>query len=605
MRILYNSKNSYYKSPFGCIREGEKCVLHLDIPSSCNTTLVRLVIKDEEDFEMKVPFKKEKTENGYDTFKTEFTLFIKNLYFYYFNITTTEGQFDLFKQGDDTNMGEGDLWQLTCYDKDYDTPEAFKGNVMYQIFPDRFFKEGNPDLSEKLEPYCVHENMADIPVYWQNEHGEIVNNDFYGGNLKGIIKKLPYLKELGVGIIYLNPIFYAYSNHRYDTADYKKIDPMLGDEADFVALCREAHKHGIKIILDGVFSHTGSNSVYFDANHVFGNGACSNDASPYKNWFMFNNYPNDYTSWWGIKTLPCVDEMNPSFMNYVIYDEDSVVAHWMNLGADGFRLDVADELPDEFIKELKVRLKQINPDALLIGEVWEDASNKISYSRRRKYFSQSELDSVMNYPFRDAIINFVKGHIDGKNFSDVVMTICENYPKPVLDCLMNLLSTHDTPRILTELADVNHNMSKADKANFRLQGDELLNAISRAKAAAFLQFTLPGNPCIYYGDEIGMQGFEDPLNRAYFSWDDVKCDMHEFYKELSSVKNNNPTLKYGDITFVSSSDKHVAFARKFKDQTLCMELSLSGTLDIGNKDVVYNFRKNNLSAIIYKIEKGL
>ena len=600
MRILYNSKNSYYKSPFGCIREGEKCVLRIDIPSSCNTILVRLVIKDEEKFEMYVPFKKEKTENGYDTFKTEFTLFIKNLYFYYFNIITIDGQFDLFKQGDDTNMGEGDLWQLTCYDKDYDTPDMFKGNVMYQIFPDRFFKDGDCDLNGKLEPYCVHDNTADIPVYWPNEQGEIVNNDFYGGNLKGITKKLPYLKDLGVGIIYLNPIFYAFSNHRYDTADYKKIDPMLGDEKDFVALCSEAHKNGIKIILDGVFSHTGSNSVYFDANHVFGNGACSNEASPYKDWFMFQNYPNDYTSWWGIKTLPCVDEMNPSFMDYIIYNEDSVVAHWINLGADGFRLDVADELPDEFIKELKIRLKQINPDALLIGEVWEDASNKISYSKRRKYFSQSELDSVMNYPFRDAIINFVEGKIDGVRFADVVMTIAENYPKPVLDCIMNLLSTHDTPRILTELADVNRSMSKSEKANFKLQGDELSNAVSRAKVAAFLQFILPGNPCIYYGDEIGMQGFEDPLNRAYFNWDDADCDLHKFYKELSLVKNNNPALKLGDINFLASSDKYVKFTRKFEGETLCVEISLNGALDICGSDVIYNLKENNFNAVIYK-----
>ncbi len=599
MRILYDSKNSYYKSPFGCLREDEKCTLRIDIPTSCNTTLVRLIIKDEERFEMVVPFVKEKSQNNYDTFKTEFSLFRKNLYFYYFNIRTQDGEFDLYKQGSDTNIGQGSMWQLTCFDKNYDTPQKFKGQVMYQIFPDRFYRSGAVDASGKLEPYYIHQDTNDIPVFTPNEYGEILNNDFYGGNLKGISEKLNYLKELGVGIIYLNPIFFAFSNHRYDTADYKRIDPLLGSEADFVDLCKKAHKLGIKIILDGVFSHTGSNSVYFDEKHIFGNGACSNVDSPYKDWFMFESYPDRYTSWWGIRTLPCVDEMNPSYMDYIIYSKDSVIEHWLSLGADGFRLDVADELPDEFIKALKVRLKEIKPDALLIGEVWEDASNKISYGRRRKYFSQNELDSVMNYPFRDAILNFVKGYIDGGKFADDVMTIAENYPKPVLDCIMNLLSTHDTPRVLTEFSGRKEGMSKADKASFKLQGDELLNALSLSKAAAILQFTLPGNPCIYYGDEIGMQGFEDPLNRAFFVWSDEGCDLHKFYKEMTFLKNNNQPLKLGDICICATGNRYIKFARNYGNETIYIEVSLDGILD--KKDnAIYELSENNVSVLIYK-----
>lgn len=599
MKILYDSKNSYYKLPFGCLREDEKCTLRIDIPTKCNTTLVRLIVKDEERFEMVVPFVKEKSQNNYDTFKTEFSLFRKNLYFYYFNIRTQDGDFDLYKQGSGTSIGQGSLWQLTCFDKNYDTPQRFKGQVMYQIFPDRFYKSGTVDATGKLEPYYIHENANDIPVFMPNEYGEILNNDFFGGNLKGISEKLGYLKELGIGIIYLNPIFFAFSNHRYDTADYKRIDPLLGTEDDFADLCKKAHKLGIKVILDGVFSHTGSNSVYFDEKHIFGNGACSNPASPYKDWFMFENYPDRYTSWWGIKTLPCVDEMNPSYMDYIIYSEDSVIKHWLSLGADGFRLDVADELPDEFIKALKIRLKEIKPDALLIGEVWEDASNKISYGRRRKYFSQNELDSVMNYPFRDAILNFVKGYIDGGKFADDVMTIAENYPKPVLDCIMNLLSTHDTPRVLTELCGRKDGMSKADKANFKLQGYELLNVLSLSKAAAVLQFTLPGNPCIYYGDEIGMQGFEDPLNRAFFAWANEGCDLHKFYKELTFLKNNHQPLKLGDIRICETGNRYIKFARKYGDETIYIEILLDGILS--KKDnVIYELNENNVSVLIYK-----
>lgn len=599
MRILYDSKNEYYKSPFGCLREDEKCILRIDIPSDCNTKSVCIVIKDEEGFYMAVPFIKEKSHEGYDTYKTQFSLFSRGLYFYYFNIETQGGNFDLYKQGNDTNIGEGALWQLTCYDKNYDTPQEFKGRVMYQIFPDRFNKAGEVDTKEKLEPYYIHENVYDTPVFMPNEDGEIVNNDFYGGNLKGIAQKLLYLKELGVGIIYLNPIFYAYSNHRYDTADYKKIDPLLGNEKDFQDLCKKAHKLDIKIILDGVFSHTGSNSIYFDEKHIFGNGALSDIRSPYKDWFMFENYPDRYTSWWGIRTLPCVDELNPSYMDYIINSKDSVIEHWISLGADGFRLDVADELPDEFIMALKTRLKQLDPSSLLIGEVWEDASNKISYGKRRKYFSQSELDSVMNYPFRDAILNFVKGNMRGENFADAIMTICENYPKPVLDCVMNLLSTHDTPRILTEVSQKGHGMSKQEKAAFTLQGDELSYALSLAKAAVILQFTLPGNPCVYYGDEIGMQGFEDPLNRGYFRWENIENELHLFYKQMAQLKNENDALRFGDIRVCEKGERYIKISRKYKDEIVFIELSLDG--EIENKgNTIYRLNENGVCAVIYK-----
>lgn len=599
MRILFDSKNKYYKYPFGCLRQNEICVLRLEIPVSCHTTNVKLCIGNEDGFEMLVPFEKEKTNFDYECYRCEFSLYAKGLYFYYFKIETAESKFNLYKQGSDTNMEEGDLWQVTCYDKDYDTPSEFKGKVMYQIFPDRFYKYGNADTKDKLEPFIIHENTDDIPVYLPNEQGKIVNNDFFGGNLKGISHKIPYLKEMGVGIIYLNPIFMAYSNHRYDTADYKRIDPLLGTEADFADLCKEAHKSGIKIILDGVFSHTGSNSVYFDSNHIFGNGAVSNEKSPYREWYMFEQYPHKYTSWWGIDTLPCVDEMNESYMDYIIFGSDSVIEHWMKLGADGFRLDVADELPDEFIAAFKKRLKEINPDALLIGEVWEDASNKISYSKRRKYFSESELDSVMNYPFRDAVLGFVKGNISGVDFADKVMTIVENYPRPVIDCLMNLLSTHDTRRVLTELSGKGDGMSKIDKAEFCLNGEELERTLNLEKACAFLQFMLPGNPCIYYGDEIGMQGFEDPLNRAFFKWDDINSDLQEFYKKLSRLKNTNKAISRGDISICECNERYIKFSRSYEYKTAYIEICLNGKL-ADRENILFEFSCNDISMMVYK-----
>lgn len=599
MRILYNSKNEYYKSPFGCLRQNEVCRLRIKIPTDCRTVSVSLCIRNETGFEMSVPFRKEAENEGYEVYTTEFSLFANDLYFYFFKITTQSEVFDLFKQGDDTNIAVGDLWQLTCFDKDYDTPLDFKGRVMYQIFPDRFAKSGSVDLAGKLEPYQLHENTSDTPVYLPNEEGGITNSDFFGGNLKGITEKLPYLKDMGVGIIYLNPIFMAYSNHRYDTADYKRIDPLLGTEEDFVSLCHEAHKLDIKIILDGVFSHTGSNSVYFDAKGIFGNGAVSDENSPYREWYQFENYPTKYTAWWGIDTLPCVDELSGSYMDYIINSPDSVLEHWMRFGADGFRLDVADELPDKFISAFHKKLKEINPDALLIGEVWEDASNKISYSARRRYFSDSNLDSVMNYPFKEAIIGYVKREITGNEFADRVMTIVENYPRPVLDCLMNLLSTHDTPRIITALSGKGDGMSKVEKANFRLSGEELERALTLAKLSALLQFTLPGNPSIYYGDEIGMEGFEDPLNRAYYEWDKQNTSLKEFYRKLSCLKNENKAVKLGNIVFEKAEESFIQYARTYQGETVHIAVSLERKIERDGK-VLLEILADNIHAVIYE-----
>ena len=599
MRILFNSKNEYYKSPFGCLRQNELCTLRIKIPISCQTETVCLCISSENGFEMTVPFVFESKDGDYEIYCTQFSLFACELYFYYFKITTKNDTFDLFKQGDDTNIAAGDLWQLTCFDKNYDTPNGFKGRVMYQIFPDRFAKAGEVDPKGKLMPYELHEDMNDTPVYLPNENGRITNSDFFGGNLKGIIEKLPYLRSMGVGIIYLNPIFMAYSNHRYDTADYKKIDPLLGTDDDFRTLCEKAHLLDMKVILDGVFSHTGSNSVYFDAEGVFGNGAVSNSDSPYREWFQFDEYPHRYTSWWGIDTLPCVNELNQSYMDYIIHAEDSVICHWTKLGADGFRLDVADELPDEFIEAFHTKLKEVNPDAMLLGEVWEDASNKISYNRRRKYFSNTELDSVMNYPFKEAILGFVTGRITGKDFADRIMTIAENYPRPVLDCLMNLLSTHDTPRIITALSGKGEGMSKTEKAKFRLSGAELKRVLSFVKVSALLQFTLPGNPSIYYGDEIGMEGFEDPLNRCFYQWEDQNICLQNFYKELAFLKNNNKAIKCGNIVFQDAGEKFIKYARKSQNEIVYVAVSFDEKPEHSGETLL-EVSTDNIYAIIYK-----
>lgn len=561
MRILYDSKAAQYKTPFGTLRTGENCVLHIYIPRSSGATGVRLVLENCEGAPAgEYPFVLQTQTEDYLIYCCEFSLAERGLYYYWFYVKKNEGGFRLFKQGNGTNMEAGEKWQLSVIPTDFTVPDYARGSVMYQIMPDRFRKKGECDLTDKLRPFVLHENWDDTPEYRPDENGTVWNKDFFGGNFNGIREKLPYLQKLGVGILYLNPIFMAFSNHRYDTADYKRPDPMLGTEQDFRDLCDEAHRRGIRVILDGVFSHTGSNSVYFDADGVFGGGAVSDPDSPYRKWYRFSHYPEQYEAWWGIRTLPCVEELEESYLNYIIDDEDSVVAHWMALGADGFRLDVVDELPDEFVLRLKKRIRQINPQALLLGEVWEDASNKRAYSVSRRYFVDAELDSVMNYPWRTAILNYVTGADDGQNLGASVMTLAENYPPQVLACVMNHLGTHDTPRILTILGDRFYG-PKDEKAERYLNPKARALAVAKLKRAAFLQFTLPGMPSIYYGDEAGMEGFEDPFCRRGFPWGAEDTDLQAYYTALCHMKNTLAVLKNGDVRVTEAGGGRIAFTR--------------------------------------------
>ena len=554
MRILFDSKNKIFKNPFGCVEQNAPCEFNIHIPKHCKTKEVYIVFETDAGRFDSFPLLLKSDDNDYEIFGGNVTLGKTGLYFYYFEIKTENSDFDLFKEGtNDTNIGVGEKWQLTCFKEGFDTPDWSKGAVYYQIFPDRFNISGKYDLSEKLTPFTVHNSTEECPEFLPVD-GEILNNDFYGGTLKGIEEKLSYLKGLGVNVLYLNPIFKAYSNHRYDTCDYKKIDPMLGTEEDFVSLCDSAHKMGVKIILDGVFSHTGSDSIYFDKKNRFGTGAYTNETSRYKKWYNFQEYPDKYSSWWGISTLPAIDKTNEDYINYVIEEENSVVEYWLKKGADGYRLDVADELGDAFIERLTKKVKSVNKDAIVMGEVWEDASNKESYGKRCTYFLGTELDCVMNYPFKNAIINLLLERTSVSGFENIVMTIAENYPKPVLDSVMNLLSTHDTPRILTILGEGDFSLSREQKAAHKLSGDKLHLAYERLCSALFLEFMLPGAPCIYYGDETGMQGFEDPFNRRFFDWSKTFGMLYDLCKKLASLKNEFEDLRTGDISFCSEGD---------------------------------------------------
>ena len=568
MRILFDSRQTAFKDPFGTLVPEQTCTLHIHIPATVQATSVTCVLNQDGGGQIYVPMEYRMKKGAYEIFCGKFSLQHTGLFFYYFTIANRSGSFRLFKAGDGTNMEAGDCWQLSCVPADFTTPDWAKGATIYQIFPDRFYKSGKCDLTGKLEPYTVHEDWYEEVDWRPTAEGVVLNNDFFGGNFRGITEKMDYIASLGTTILYLNPISKSFSNHRYDTGDYKTPDPMLGTEADFKAMCSAAHARGIRVILDGVYSHTGSDSLYFDKNRTFGGkGAHCCPESPYYNWFTFHHYPDSYNCWWNFDTLPTVKKMEPSFVDYVIAGKDSVVEHWLNLGADGFRLDVVDELPNEFVKLLKDRIRQIKPDALLIGEVWEDASNKEAYGERRRYFVDGVLDSCMNYPFRTAILNFMKERDDGRGIRETVMTILENYPRDVALCNMNLLGTHDTARILTALVD-DFDGSREEKASRHLSRNQRYVAEERLMMASFLQYMLPGAPSLYYADETGMEGHKDPFNRRTYPWGREDRFMLAHHKQLGRLRKEQEALRLGDTEFFHAGDRRLGFSRSYEGKRL-------------------------------------
>ena len=574
MRILYDSKKLCHKAPFGTLTPGQTCDLQIHVPMTVGAVRVDCCIGTREGEKvLTVPMTLSEQRGAYGVYRGSFSLEKCGLYFYFFRVHKTDSSFRLYKVGDQTNMESGDLWQVSCVPQDFTTPDWAKGAVIYQVFPDRFHKAGTCDLTGKLQPYRIHENWYEEVQWRPTPEGLVLNNDFYGGNFRGITEKMDYIASLGTRILYLNPISKSFSSHRYDTGDYKTPDPMLGTVEDFRAMCEAAHARDIKVILDGVYSHTGSDSLYFNKNGTFpGKGAYQSPESPYYSWYTFHSYPYSYQSWWNFDTLPTVNKLDPAFVEYIITGQDSVVAHWLRLGADGFRLDVADELPNAFLLLLKRRIREIKPDALLIGEVWEDASNKVAYDIPKRYFVDGVLDSVMNYPFRTAIVNFVRQWDDGQALAERVMNIAENYPPQVLCCNMNLLGTHDTARILTALVD-DFDGSREEKSRRHLSRNLYLQAKELLMMASFLQYMLPGAPSLYYADEAGMEGHKDPFNRRTYPWGREDTELLSHFRHLGKLRKESACLQTGDIEFFRAEGGRIGFARRLEGKTVRIYLN--------------------------------
>lgn len=580
MPVPFDSQKIYYRSPFGAVEQDTKIHMRILVPRNLHTQKAELCVKYDYDYSWVFTnlLWCGNFDDNSEIWECDFTPDRIGLYWYSFKLETNEGiryivPSDAYKIST-IESSPGRSWQITCYKKGFTTPHWPVGGVMYQIFPDRFNFSGEEKKIKRTD-YTRNEDWYALPQWQPNENGEITNSDFFMGDLKGITQKLDYLESLGVSCIYLNPISEAYSNHRYDTGDYSHIDPILGTEDDFKTLCREAKKRGIHVINDGVFSHTGSDSVYFNRSGRYGDGGAYRDKnSPYFSWYKFNEWPDNYNSWWGFYTLPEVIETSPDFNEY-INGKNGIVRKWMRCGNSGWRLDVADELPDEFMENLRKSVKEENPEAFIVGEVWEDASNKESYGARRKFLLGEQLDSVMNYVFRNAILDFCRGQ-DARYTMSTIMSVIENYPRPVLRVLMNSLSTHDTERALTMIAGEPLNgRDRKWQAETHLSPEQREWGLKVYKVAAAIQYTLPGFPCVYYGDEAGMEGYRDPFNRCCYPWGKENKDLIEWHKKLGNLRKSCSALWDGEFISVYAKDRQMAYIRHDEKSALYCTVNLN------------------------------
>lgn len=572
-KLFHDSRNVYYRSPKGAVATDSTVRLAIDVVDK-NIEIDTIKIHTWQ------------TQSGTICKQMEPSSWDKNHYiidltmpsegcvcWYYFVIHTVDGNLFYYgnnvKQlggvGEETNQ-EPKAFQITIFKRDAKTPDWFKKSVMYQIFPDRFYRSGNEIIHK--DHALLHCDWDEPPMYCKDpDTHEIIYYDYFGGNIQGVKEKLSYLKDLGINVIYFNPIFKSRGNHHYDTADYYEVDPLFGTNEEFAELCKMADELGIKIILDGVFSHTGSDSIYFNKYGKFDSvGAYQSKDSPYYEWYDFKQYPTQYDCWWNFDTMPNVKEMTPSYMDFIINDEDSVLNHWMNKGIIGWRMDVIDELPREFSRAFYRKLKSINPDAVMIGEVWEDASNKVSYGVDREYLCGYELDSAMNYPLRQIMLDFLLGKDTAAQICTRIASQQENYPAQNLYAMMNLLGSHDVERVLTLLGEAPscENVPTSKQAKFKLDTAHLKLAKQRLKVAIAWQMTMPGVPSIYYGDEVGAQGYRDPYNRGTFPWSHIDEDLHAYTKKLIALRQKLPALQTGYYEPIYAQGDVLAYFRTSK-----------------------------------------
>lgn len=586
MPTITKTVNNADASARGAFAVGERIKITVDAPRKLGASAVVLRICKDGERDVDYPLTFIKTEAGEDRYRIEIDTEElccgegRGLFFYEFLFvrgvdtlfTVTRNQVDFTLE-----TYSAERFVLLVHEKDFETPSWFHGRVMYHIFVDRFCRGGG-EIAMR-DNVIINEDWDNgIPQYAKKNGDKLANNMFFGGNLWGIAEKLDYLKSLGVGVIYLSPIFRSYSNHKYDTGDYLEIDGMFGGEAAFCHLIEKAREADIRIILDGVFNHTGDDSKYFDKYGTYGGiGAYSNPESPYRDWFCFRKYPKEYEAWWGIGILP---KLNPACeeIRHFLAGKGGVAEKYVRMGIGGWRLDVADELTNEFLYELRDTVKGASDDqAVLIGEVWENAALKEAYGIRRRYFYGKQLDSVMNYPVRNGILRFLLEG-DAEFLGDVLKEIYATYPKTVCDSLMNLLSTHDTERILTVLGEGlerNEQESNDVLAKKRLTAKQAIQGEVRLKIASVLQYTVFGIPSVFYGDEAGLEGYHDPFCRRPYPWGREKQSILEHYRQLGKIRKEHAVFAEGTFGMDCAENGVIVYHRENQDERIVVIANMS------------------------------
>lgn len=535
----------------GAFPVGKKLEIEVKVPRILGDAgvVIRICRDGEEDRDIPLSFIT--TEKGRDLYSCKLCL-TKGIY--YWELLFVRGSETLFTDSlnnydFDLCFSSGNRFRMLVYEDASGAPDWFCGSTMYQIFPDRFSR-GKTKVPFREDAEYEPDWYGGMPEYADVPGGKIKNNRFFGGTLYGVIEKLDYLKSLGVGVIYLNPIFEAYSNHKYDTGDYEKVDPMFGGDSALKKLIKEAGKRNMKLILDGVFNHTGDDSKYFNRKGRYDTvGAYQSEGSPYRGWYHFGETRDEYECWWNIEILPRLDHDNELCRKYFT-GHGGIGEKYIRMGVGGWRLDVADELSDSFLDEFRDAVKGADPETVIIGEVWENAADKIAYGKRRRYFLDGQLDSVMNYPFRNAVIDFCTEG-DARRLYDTLTELYASYPPRVCHSLMNLLGTHDTERILTCLGMTEEErmrgFSNPEKAEYKLPEEQYSRAVKLLKLASTVQYTVYGVPSLYYGDEAGMEGFGDPFCRMPYPWGRENEELLEHYKALGRIRESEIVLKNGDF----------------------------------------------------------
>ena len=600
-------------SQFGAFAKGERVCFTVTCPRELGVSCVVLRINRDGEAARDVAFTYADTELATLTDRYELTLDTAALCgsdesgLFYYRLLLVRCADTLFS-GTPNNVDVtfsregGEAFRLLVHEAGFAPPAWFGEGVMYHVFVDRFCRgEGQVDLQagrgEGREAILNPDWAHGIPQYPPYSGAPLANNMFFGGNLWGVIEKLDYLESLGVKVIYLSPIFKAYSNHKYDTGDYLKVDPAFGGEAAFEALIEKAGERGMRVVLDGVFNHTGDDSLYFNRYGSYGReGALQSPESPYVDWFRFEQYPDQYDAWWGIPILPRLNPENDACRTFFTAAE-GVCARYVKMGIGGWRLDVADELSDRFLDELRASVKGASDgDAVIIGEVWENAADKIAYGKRRRYFQGKQLDSVMNYPVRTGILAFVRDG-DAETLYHTLVELYGSYPREVSDALMNLLGTHDTERILTVLGASPESFQRPNDelAYAKLSPEERETALSGLRMAATLQFTVFGIPSVYYGDEVGMEGYHDPFCRMPLPWHEMetpeRADLLAYYRALGELRRS-PAFHGGDFRVISHGDGYIVYERVARDGSdrvvivACRGRAVELTLDVRGEIVL-------------------